>query len=417
MRPHFILRAAAALLLAAAPSLQSTSLPLQQQTSVPALDAVLTAGVQQRWAPGVVAIVVDKERVVYLGAAGQMNVKGRKAMRTDAVFRIASMTKPVTAVAIMMLQEKGKLSVEDPVAAYLPAFANVTVIDTFDAKSGAYTARKPSQTLRIRHLLSNTSGFGYAFSSPMLKAIRDRSGKATEQLPMLHEPGSQWTYGMSAKLLGQIVEKISGVGLDQFFNTGIFQPLGLKDTFYLVPASKLSRVATVNHRNGNGGFAETPNPSSLGSRAAGDGGLFSTAADYATFLQMLLNEGKAGESTLLQPESVRAMIANQIGDVFVQTQQSTDPAQSKPFPFGAGRDKFGFAFQIAGINEGNPDLRSPGSYSWSGSDNTHFWVDPIRGIAVVVMMQTTPFYDDGAMKMVEEFERAVGQHAGGVQVR
>jgi len=382
---------------------------LAGQSSYPALDAALTAGVQQRMAPGVVATVVNKERVLYLGAAGQMNVRGRKAMRTDAIFRIASMTKPVTAVAIMMLQEQGKLSVEDSVAQYLPAFSNVTVIDTYDEKTGAYTARKPRETLRIRHLLSNTSGFGYAFSSPMLNAIRGRTGKATEQLPLLHEPGAQWTYGMSAKLLGQIVEKVSGVGLDQFFNTWIFRPLGLKDTFYLVPNAKLSRVATVNHRSGNGGFTETANPSRLGSRAAGDGGLFSTAAEYATFLQMLLNEGKAGQTTLLQPESVRAMTMNQIGDVFVQTQQSTDPGQSKPFPFGAGRDKFGFGFQIAGVNEGNPDLRSPGSYSWAGSDNTHFWVDPMRQIAVVVMMQTTPFYDEGAMKLVEAFERAVGR--------
>jgi CubicO group peptidase (beta-lactamase class C family) len=282
------------------------------------------------------------------------------------------------------------------------------VIDTYNGKTGAFTARKASQTLRIRHLLSNTSGLGYAFSSPMLKAIRVRTGKATEQLPLLHEPGTEWTYGMSAKLLGQIVEKVSGVGLDQFFNTQIFQPLGLKDTFYLVPGAKLSRVTTNHHRDARGGFTETPNPSRLGSRAAGDGGLFSTAADYATFLQMLLNEGKWRQTTLLQPESVRAMTENQIGDIFVQTQQTTDPAASKPFPFGAGRDKFGFGFQIAGFNSDNPDLRSPGSYSWAGSDNTHFWVDPARQIGVVVMMQTTPFYDEGAMKMVEEFERAVG---------
>ena len=380
-----------------------------RQGTFPTLDAVLTSGVQQRLAPGVVATVVNKERVLYLGAAGQMNVRSRKAMGTDTIFRIASMTKPVTAVAIMMLQEQGKLSVEDPVAQYLPAFANVTVIDTYDERTGAFTARKPQQTLRIRHLLSNTSGFGYAFSSPMLRAIRGKTGKATEQLPLLHEPAAQWTYGMSAKLLGQIVEKVSGVGLDQFFTTRIFQPLGLKDTFYLVPKAKLSRVATVNHRSGNGGFTETANPSQLGSRAAGDGGLFSTAADYAIFLQMLLNEGKAGQTLLLQPESVRAMTTNQIGDVFVQTQHSTDPGQSKDFPFGAGRDKFGFGFQIAGVIDGNSDLRSPGSYSWAGSDNTHFWVDPARQIAVVVMMQTTPFYDEGAMKLLEDFERAVGR--------
>jgi len=379
------------------------------QGTSPELDAVLTTGVQQRMAPGVVATVVNKERVLYLGAAGQMNVRGRKAMRTDAIFRIASMTKPLTAVAIMMLQEQGKLSVDDPVAQYLPAFSNVTVIDTYDERTGAYTTRKPQQTLLIRHLLSNTSGFGYAFSSPMLRTIRGKTGKATEQLPLLHEPGAQWTYGMSARLLGQIVEKVSGVGLDQFFDTWIFRPLGLKDTFYLVPKAKLTRVTTVNHRSGNGGFTETANPSQLGSRAAGDGGLFSTAADYATFLQMLLNEGKAGQTTLLQPESVRAMTMNQIGDIFVRTQQSTDPGQSKDFPFGAGRDKFGFGFQIAGVPEGNSDLRSAGSYSWAGSDNTHFWVDPVRQIAVVVMMQTTPFYDEGAMKLLEEFERAVGR--------
>lgn len=398
MRPHFILWPCVALLLA--------TLQVPQQS---ALDAALTVGVQQRMAPGVVAIVVNKERVLYLGAAGQMNVRNRKAMRTDTIFRIASMTKPITAVAIMMLQDRGKLSVDDPVALYLPAFHNLTVIDTFDARTGAHTARKPSQTLLIRHLLSNTSGFGYAFSSPTLKAIRDKTGKATDQLPVLHEPGTQWTYGMSAKLLGQIVEKVSGVGLDKFFSTQIFQPLGMKDTFYLVPGAKLSRVATVNRRNARGEFTETANPSSLGSRAVGDGGLFSTATDYAAFLQMLLNNGKAGQTTPLQPESVRAMTANQIGDIFVQTQQTTDPTASNPFPFGAGRDKFGFGFQIAGVNDGNPDLRSPGSYSWAGSDNTHFWVDPKRQIAAVVLMQTTPFYDDGAMKLVEEFERAVGR--------
>src|SRR6185295_14271757 len=114
-------------------------------------------------------------------------------------------------------------------------------------RTGAFTTRKPSQELLIRHLLSNTSGFGYAFSSPMLKAIRDKTRKATEQSPLLHEPGTQWTYGMSARLLGQIVEKVSGVGLDQFFTTRIFQPLGLKDTFYLVPAAKLCLVSSANH--------------------------------------------------------------------------------------------------------------------------------------------------------------------------
>jgi methyl acetate hydrolase len=373
-----------------------------------ALDAVLAAGIQGNKAPGIVAIVVDKEKILYLGAAGKMNVRARRVMRTDAIFRIMSMTKPVTAVAVMMLQESGKLSVDDPVAKYLPELRDAMVVDTVDLQTGMYTMRPPTQQLLIRHLLSNTSGFGYAFANPTLKAIHDRRPIATERLPMLHDPGTQWTYGMSARLAGQIVSKVSGVALDKFFADRIFKPLGLKDTMYLVPSAKMNRVPTLSHRNSKGVLVETPNPSKVEYKAAGDGGLFSTASEYATFLQMLLNEGTLRGVRLLQPESVRAMVTNQIGDVFVQTQQSTDLATSLPFPFGAGRDKFGFAFQIAG-ESGDPELRSAGSYSWSGSDNTHFWVDPVRGIAAVVMMQTTPFYDEGAMQLVEEFERAVGR--------
>jgi CubicO group peptidase (beta-lactamase class C family) len=377
--------------------------------SIPALNAVLATGVQQHFAPGVVAVVVNQEKVLYTGVAGQLNARAHRPMRPDAIFRIASMTKPFTAVAIMMLQEEGKLSVEDPVSKYLPAYGDVEVLDAFDENTGVFTSRKPEKELLLRHLLSNTSGFGYAFSSPTLKIMRDKTHKATEQLPLLHEPGAQWTYGMSAKLLGQVVEEVSGMSLDQFFNTRIFQPLDLKDTFYLVPAAKLSRVATMNHRNQVGTLVEKRNPPRLGSRAAGDGGLFSTAGDYARFLQMLLNNGKAGNATLLSEESVRAMIQNQIGDIFVQTQETTDPAVSLPFPFGAGRDKFGFAFQLAAANS-DSDFRSAGSYSWAGSNNTHFWVDPARQIAVVVMMQLTPFYDEGAMKLLENFERAVGRN-------
>jgi len=394
-----------------------TMIPAAQappRNGLAAIDGVLAAAVKARMSPGAVAIVADKERVLYLGAAGLMNTRTRKAMRTDAIFRIASMTKPVTAVAVMMLQEQGKLSIEDPVSRYLPALANIEVIDKYDESTGAYTTRKPAQELRIRHLLSNTSGFGYAFSSPMLKKIRDRTRKSTEETPLLHDPGARWTYGISAKLLGQIVEKVSGVGLDQFFNARIFEPLGLHDTFYLVPKVKLSRVATVNHRDAKGGFAETANPSALGSRAVGDGGLFSTAPDYATFLQMLLNEGKWHQVTLLTPGSVIAMTENQIGEIFVETQKTTDPAESKDFPFNAGIDKFGFAFQIAAGRAGedvdSSILRSPGSYSWGGSYNTHFWVDPVRQVVAVLMMQVTPFYDDGAMNLLREFERTIGQN-------
>src|SRR5438876_10702506 len=195
----------------------------------------------------------------------------------------------------------------------------------------------------------------------------------------------------------------SGMHLDEFFSERIFKPLGIQDASYAVPSEKVDRVVTT-HRREKGSLVETPNPERIAAPVAGDGGLNSTAADYIKFLQMFLNDGKAHSTPLLRKESVQAMAKNQIGDVIVQTQATTDPARSQNFPIGAGRDKFGFGFQIATSNKENPNLRSPGSYTWAGIYNTHFWVDPNRKIAAVIMMQVLPFYDAGAMKIYQDFE-------------
>jgi CubicO group peptidase (beta-lactamase class C family) len=376
--------------------------------SLASIDRILKDAVSSGTVPGVVTLVVGKDRILYKGAAGQMNVARRKAMQDDTIFRIQSMTKPLTAVAIMMLQEEGKLSVEDPASKYIPALKEPLVLTSFDSKTGTFATRKASQEILIRHLLSNTSGLGYSFSNPTLKAMIDRTGKPPDELPLLHDPGSEWTYGMSAKVLGKIVEKVSGVALDQFFNTRIIRPLGMTDTFYLVPDGKSARVATVSRREKTR-LVESANPARMGSRAMGDGGLYSTAPDYARFLQMLLNEGQWRGAPLLHKESVEQMTRNQIGDVIVQTQPTTDLTLSLPFPSGAGRDTFGFGFQIAAATDVDSPMRSPGSYSWSGSYNTHFWVDPHREAAVVVMMQIAPFYDEQCMKLVADIETAVGR--------
>jgi CubicO group peptidase (beta-lactamase class C family) len=177
-----------------------------------------------------------------------------------------------------------------------------------------------------------------------------------------------------------------------------FKPLGMQETSFVVPADKTARVVTTQRRE-NGKLIETQNPETVRSPVAGDGGLNATAADYIKFLQMFLNDGKAGTTTLLRKESIQTMTKNQIGDVIVQTQKTTDPLRSLDFPVGAGRDKFGFGFQITTSNKENSNLRTPGSYTWAGIYNTHFWVDPNRKIAVVLMMQVLPFYDTGAMKV------------------
>jgi CubicO group peptidase (beta-lactamase class C family) len=387
---------------------QSSRPPLPD-TGSSEIDTLLRRAVQQGTIPGVVAIVAGKDRILYEGAFGLMDVARQKPMQKDSIFRIASMTKPVTSVAIMMLVDEGKVRLDDPVSKFIPSLKNPDVLADFNIADATYTTRKAKNEISIRHLLSNTSGFAYTFANEVANTLQQKKGKGAEEPPLLYEPGTQWTYSGSTKILGQVVEKISGMRLDEFFNQRLFQPLNLQDTFYAVPAAKAPRVVTT-HRRAAGALTESPNPDRFESPVAGDGGLFSTASDYVRFLQMLLNEGRWDGRTFLRRESVRAMASNQIGRVLVQTQHTTNPALSQSFPNGAGSDKFGLGFQITSSNKENRNLRAPGSYTWAGIYNTHFWVDPERQIVAVIMIQVLPFYDDGAMKVYQDFEEAIGRN-------
>jgi len=398
-----------AIVLTTAAASARSGAPVLNQTTAAEIDAILQRAVQQGTIPGVVAMVTNKDRIIYEGAFGLMDVGNKKPMSKDTIFRIASMTKPVTSVAVMMLVEQGKLSLDDPVSKYLPSFKDREIIATFNAADATFTTQKASKEVLIRHLLTNTSGLAYTFSNDTSNRLQRKLDKPAEELPLLYEPGTRWTYSGSTKVLGQVVEKITGAGLDQFLDQRIFKPLELQDTSYVVPDGKTGRVVTTQRRE-NGKLIETPNPEKIQSPVAGDGGLNSTAADYIKFLQMFLNEGKWHGNTLLGKSSIQAMTKNEISDVIVQTQQTTDPLRSQNFPIGAGRDKFGFGFQITTSNKENPNLRSPGSYTWAGIYNTHFWVDPKRQIAAVIMMQVLPFYDDGCMKLYQDVEAAIGRN-------
>jgi len=375
------------------------------------MDAVLQQAVQQGTVPGVVAIVATRDQILYHHAYGLRDVRGQKPMQENTIFRIASMTKPLTAAAVMLLIEQGKLQLDDPVSKYIPSFANRETVASFDASSGNLTTRKAASAVRIRHLLSNTSGLAYSFSNTMVAPLQQKTGKSAEELPLLYDPGTKWTYSGSTKVLGQVVEKISGVSLDQFLNEYFLTPLAMEDTSYSVPAGKIDRVVTTQNR-ATGVLVETPNPATISSPVAGDGGLNSTAPDYIRFLQMMLNDGKWQGKTILAKSSIQLMTTNQIGNVVVETQPAALPNLTRPFPTGpgAGRDKFGFGFEITASNKENPNLRSAGSYTWAGIYNTHFWVDPKREIAGVLMFQVLPFYDDAAMKVYHDFEEALGRH-------
>jgi methyl acetate hydrolase len=372
-----------------------------------AIDAYLTGVVRDTRIPGIVALVADADRIVYTGAFGRQDVAGGLPMANDTIFRIASMTKPVTSAAIMMLVQEGDIGLDDPVSDYLPAFEDQRVIENFNPADKSYTTRPAATPMTIRHLLTHTSGLGYAFSNHTLAAlVGPEPGASVTSFPLLHDPGTRWTYGESTRVLGTLVEEVSGQPLDEFLSERIFVPLGMSDTSYTVPAQKVSRVVTV-HRTTADGLVEAPNAATITAPVYGDGGLHSTAADYAKFIQLFLNDGRAPNGMRLLSEATVALMGeNHIGAVFVEQQPGALRALSEPFPLGAGRDKFGLGFQITAPHD-EPFARSAGSMSWAGIFNTEFWIDRERGIGGVLLMQYLPFYDADAIRTLQGFERRV----------
>jgi methyl acetate hydrolase len=377
-----------------------------------ALSRQLDAAFARGDTPGVVGLIVDRNGVLYEGSAGKLDISHNLPMPSDAIFRMASMTKPITSVAIMMLLEERKFQLDDPVSRYFTGFEDLRVIAAFHATDGSYETRPAKRPMTIRHLLTHTSGIGYGFSSPIVARLEKDTQKREWELPLLHDPGEKWTYGASTVVLGKLVEKVTGRSLEAYFQERIFQPLGMADTSFAVASDKQSRVPTAYNRT-NGMLQERPRATIVSTPTPpfeGDGGLYSTAQDYGLFMRMLLNGGRLGSVRLLTEKSVRLMGENQIGTIFVEQQPAANPLLTKPFPLGAGQDRFGLGFQIASKDDGNAKYRSPGSLSWAGLFNTEFWIDPQRHVAGVMLMQLLPFYDDGAIRTLRDFEQIVYQH-------
>src|SRR5262245_9498438 len=386
----------------------SATPPSLPQQGAAAISTVLKSATDHGDVPGVVVAVVNKDGVLYNEAFGKSSTVRNTPMMKDTMFNMASMTKPVTSVAIMMLVDEGKLKLDDEVAKYLPKWKDPVVISKFNEADASYETRPAKRPITIRHLLTHTSGIGYGFASPMLTKIMEKTKKAELDLPLLFDPGESWAYGASTRVLGHVVEAISGQKIDAFLQARILGPLGMNDTSYLVPTTKYPRVVAVNARNASGKFEERPMPETLPAQVQGDGGLYGTASDYGLFLRMLLNRGTVNGKRILSEQSAKLMLEPATGSVVVKEQQSSNLALSKNFPVGAGKDKWGLGFQLAAEKLSN--RRSPGSGTWAGIFNTHFFIDPSRELGVVVMMQTLPFYDEASMKVYSGAEEAIYSH-------
>lgn len=365
------------------------------------IDKVLQEYVDKKWLAGGSAIVVHNGSIVYYKAFGFDDIATNKPEKRDAIFRIASQTKAITSVAIMMLYEQGKFLLDDPVSNYIPEFKNQKVLDKYNAKDTTYTTVPAKREVTIRDLLTHTSGIGYAqIGSKEANAIYYKNGiwagigggkmmlgdkmRKLGSLPLFHQPGEKWTYGLNSDLLGYLVEVVSGMSLADFFQKNIFEPLGMKDTYFYLPKDKYNRLAILYSEDSTGHIIKAEKnmdlngevyvnyPATEGTYYSGGGGLSSTAYDYAIFMQMLLNGGEYNGKRILSRNSVNLMTQNQIGDLSL------------------GDDKFGLGFEIVTLKGAPKTPVSVGSFDWGGAFSSSYWIDPKEKIVAQLFINQFP---------------------------
>lgn len=352
-------------------------------------------------------MAVDRNGVIYRGAFGAADESNDLPMDADAVFRIASMTKPVTSVAAMQLVEQGAIALDEAAAVYLPELAQTQVLEQFDPPRGTYDLRPPASPITVRQLLTHTAGFGYPFTSDTLRDFEPPAGDGDVVGPLLFDPGTSWWYGTNTDWVGRLVESVSGESLEAYFREHIFAPLQMPDTVFNVPEADWPRTVALANRQGEGGLLEVarqdPTPVTTFS---GGGGLWSTANDYARFMRMWLNDGVLDGQRVLLAETVATMSANQVGSLAAGTIVTALPELSNDFrPTADGRGRFGLGFLINLDDE--PGRRTGGSLAWAGLYNTYFWIDPASGVAGVILTQVLPFADPRVLGVFDAFERAV----------
>jgi CubicO group peptidase (beta-lactamase class C family) len=359
------------------------------------LTTAMQGYINRKEAAGVVTLVARQGRVVHFESLGQRSVEDAAPMGTDTMFRLASMTKPIVAVAAMMLYEEGAFQLSDPVSKWLPEFRNMQVIEP-QATVGTYRVRPASNPITIRHVLTQTSGLqngdgalAAAFTKIAARSVpKDTLGAFVSRLatlPLNFEPGTRWHYGpngTSTNVVGRLVEVISRQSLDQFLSERIFKPLQLTDTYYYVPENKLSRFAALYKPGANQTIEidEAPTAASLnvreGTYFGGSGGLVSTAADYFRFQQMMLNGGELNGVRLLGRKTVELITANQTGSLYT-----------------AEAPGLGFGLSVSVVTDVGASAQhgSVGTYGWGGAAGTLYFVDPVEQLIGIFMVQLRPY--------------------------
>jgi CubicO group peptidase (beta-lactamase class C family) len=345
------------------------------------IDAMMNDAIAKGQIPGAVVFISRGGRVVLHKAYGVRDAETRAPMRRDAIFRIASQSKAITSLAVMMLWEEGRFGLDEPISRYLPEFAQATVLKDFSAADSSYTTERATRAVTIRHLLTHTSGIDYAaIGSNEFKAIYAKAGvpsgigndqhtigekmRVLGKLPLKHQPGERFTYSLGLDVLGYFVEVISGMPFDRFLRTRIFDPLGMKDTWFYLPEDRAGRLVPLH--DGESGKAVpirtdvfdgvNPNyPTLKGTYFSGGAGLSSTAEDYARFLQLFLNKGEFNGVRLLSPKTVELIMTEQTPKLDAEV---------------------GLAFGLETAANDYQAPRSLGSFSWGGAFVTSYWADP-----------------------------------------
>ncbi len=378
-------------------------------------DALLQQAVAKGDVPGVVALATNRDGTLYEGGFGERVQGGGAAMSPDTVVWIASMTKAITATAAMQQVEQGKLHLDRPAREVVPALGEVQVLESFDA-AGKPVTRAPARPITLRQLLTHTAGFAYEIWQQPIIRYQEAKGlpgiisceERALSTPLLFDPGERWEYGINIDWAGKMVEAVSGQKLGAYLKANLFEPLGMRDTAFRITDDMRKRLAKIHQRGDDDSFApqlelEIPQAPEF---EMGGGGLYGTIGDYAKFVRMILNQGKAGGQQVLKPETVSMMSTNQMGDCRVCMLKTAMPPLSNDAEFFPGMPKtWGLSFMIN--TERAPTGRNPGSLAWAGLANTFFWIDPAAGIGGVYATQVLPFGDKKALPLFFAFEKAV----------